>query len=432
MTLQDEIQDKLAKVILSLKDTILLVSLRLGKTRIALKAIEKGDKVLVVYPDVTIKKSWEAELIKYVPLSTDITFTTKASVHKLINTSWDFLIIDEPQLTMSEKQLHALSTIKYKKRVALSGTLKPQTLKILKAKLNLTVGYTYTIANAIKDKLVKDYKVNVHFTTLDDFVKLPYTKFGKTFYGTEKEIYDYYTEAMTYFKKKEEDGGEDKLKSMLGFKKYMGLRTNLLYNSLALFKQAKILTKKFEKEKMLIYTLRTDIADDLSDFSYHSKKKEDELLESFKEAPNGHAAVVNCVRAGVTIKKLYRVLFHTYESNTEILYQKLGRSLLYEFTEDKSVIDICCLKNTQMETWVNKACESLEQEKIFYIYQGIEYSKNHWIKMNNIGKELYFYNGAVVYRGEDLIDSNQIIKQYRFLDTPDKLYPIADKNLIPL
>lgn len=436
MTTRDIIQKRMADHILKVRDLILFCSIRLGKTRIALMAVEPMDRILIVYPDKAIKDSWTAELEKYEPLSKDITFVTKASVHKYANTTWDYLIIDEPQLCQSDKQLSAIKTIKYRKRVGLTGVANQQTLATFEKELNWKVGMTYTIADAIKDKLVKDYEIFIHYVDLDNRQKFPYEKFKKTFYGTEQEIYQYYSDQMDWANDRSITGETslDRLKGTMIYKKYMGLRTNFLYNSVALLRKASELVERFRNDKVLIYTLRTDIADELSDAVFHSKSKEDDVLAEFKESDSGHLAVVNCVRAGVTIKKLNTVIFHTYESNTEILYQKLGRSLLYEFEGEKSQVHICCLRRTQMEKWIDRACNALEQEKIFYVIGSSIYNKIDWIRINHPDEELYFYNGSVVVRGPNGKGfGDSIIKQYYFLESEDKkLYNLSSNKLIPL
>lgn len=428
---RDVIQNDIAAYIRKVLDTIVYCSIRLGKTRIGLKAIDEGESVLVVYPDKDIKNSWLDELKLFTPLSTNITFVTKASVHKYAGQYFDVLIVDEPQLCQSGKQLIAIKSIKYKKRIGLTGTLNSKTIKTLAEELNWRVGITYTIADAIKDKLVKDYEIFIHFIEMDNVKKMEYEKFKRKFMGTEKEIYEHYSKTMDYFKEKNETGAtsQERFLAGLGYKKYMGLRTNYLYNSETLLNATMQKVEEFKDKKMLIYTLRTDIADRLSDFSYHSKNKEVDMLEEFKSAVKGHAAVVNCVRAGVTIRNLNNVLFHTYESNTEIFYQKLGRSLLYEFEGEKSQIHIMCLKETQMEVWIDRACQSLEQEKINYVFKGKTYGKLEWLKVANPGKELYMYNGSVVYfshlEGEGVFER----AQYRFLENPIKSYTLSKTKL---
>lgn len=418
-------------------DQIVFVSIRLGKTRIALKVIEEGETSLVVYPFTTIKKSWEEEIKKFRPKSEKITFVTKNSVHKYAGQYFDNLFIDEPQLCASPKQLASIKTIKYKKRVALTGTLNSKTIKKLKA-IGLNVGITYSIKDAIKDQLVKDYQVFVHFIKLDDRQMMQFEMFKRKSYNTERKIYDFYTEQMNEAQENmtaalmDQNMGE--YSKWTGIFKYnMGLRTNFIYNSPSLYKAARELAMKYEDEKVLIYTLRTDIADALSDKSYHSKNKEEDVLEEFKEAEKGHCAVVNCVQAGVTIRHLNRVIFHSYESNSETLYQKLGRSLLWEFEGEKSQIHLVCIENTQMESWIDQASRALEQEKIFYIIEGQTIGKLEFIKAKYPDKKLFLYDGAVVYYSHEEQDPQWgASKYYRFIGNEDKSYGLNPKKLIPL
>lgn len=416
-TKRDEIQDEAASLIEKERDSILFISIRLGKTRIALKAIKAEESVLVVYPNTAIKKSWTDETEKYEPLSKNITYVLKTSLEKVKDKSYDYVIIDEPQL-LSANQLSILKTISFKRRVGLTGTMKKTTINRLRETLGMEVKYTYGIAEAIRDKLVKDYEIFVHFVDLDEkLMDVPYMKYGKEVVGTERMAYNAFSETMSYFENSQESTRD--ARSLMGFKKYMGLRTNFLYNSKTLFEFTKKIVDQFKDEKVLIYALRQDIADRLSNVSFHSGNKDVDVLEDFKEAKKGHLSVVNCVQAGVTIKNLNKVIFHTCESNTEIFYQKLGRSLLYEYEGEKSQIHICALKDTQMETWVNNACKSLEQDKIKYVYNGKTYNKLEWIKFSYPGRQLYSYNGSICIM---LDDEQQQFSKYVFVENIHSSY----------
>jgi len=417
MNKRTQVQKEASQCILDKKDLIVFCSLRLGKTRISLMAIEEDDKVLICYPNIAIKDSFEQELTKFTPKSTNITYTTKDSLKKFKNQYFDYIIIDEPQL-LSLAQINHLKTITYKKRVGLSGTLNPKTIKRLDEKLGLKIGFSYTIEEAISDGIVKDYQVNIVFEDLNDIVKAgTYKKFKTIRAGTEKEIYDSYTTTMNYFSQKYEETGDTKYN--LGYRKYMGLRTNFLYNSFTLLILAKKLIDKYKDEKCLIYTMRTDIADNLSKESFHSKNKSS-VLDKFKESNEGHLSTVNCISTGVTIANLNKVIFHSTESNEEKLYQKLGRSLLHRYKGEKAEIFICCLKDTQMETWIKRATKSLDQNKINYIYKDKSYNKLEWIKFNNPSKILYDYNGSICYKGDSL---------YYFVDNPYTGYPLNIEKL---
>lgn len=405
-----KIQLKFTNLILNIKDLILLVSIRLGKTKISLDAIEEDESVLVVYPLIQIKKGWDEDIIKFPPKSNNITFTTTTSLKKYKDQYFDYLILDEPQL-YSKAQRDIVKSIKYKKRVALTGTLKPSTKSKLKQELNLEVKAEYSLDNAINDGLVKDYKIYVHIEDLNNTNKnCRYKKFGNEVVGTEKEAYDFYYKG--YLK---------------GFKNEI---TDFIYNSITLYKLAHSLCLRFKDQKTLLYSMRTIVLEDLVKNTYTSKNKNKILLEEFKLSKSGHLGVVNKVQAGVTFYHLDKVIFHSAEANTEKIQQKIGRSLLYDFEDNYSEIHICCLKDTIQERWINLGLSSLNQNKITYIYNNKEYTKLEWVKFNNPGKELYqYYNGGICY----LVDEEQkAFSNYCFIDNPNNKYSLLKEKLIKI
>lgn len=436
MARRDEIQAVMTEHIHEARKTILLVSMRVGKTKIALDAIDDDESVLVVYPLTEIKKGWVADIKKFPPKSKNITFSTIHSLHKLVTAgkTFRYVIVDEPQLCTSPKQLASLKYFRESadKFVGLTGTLSSETERQLWKELNWKIGITYTVADAIRDGLVKDYRIFVHFTKLDQIE--PYVhvqRYGRTIVMSEARAYNAYTDTMNYFKERM-DGAEGRtyIQNKMGFQKYMGLRTNLLYNSVGLFKYANLLVNAYSDRKALIYARRTEIADRLSTKSFHSKNRDAEALEWFKESEDGHLGAVNSVSAGVTIKNLSTVIFHSYDSNTETLYQKLARSLMYEFKGDVSDIHIVCLQDTNMEDWVSEACSSLEQDKIHYVFGDMVIPKIEYLKDKYASKQLYFYKGKLVYRnGTDRLTGAD---QFSFINSPDKAYSMSYKNLVEL
>jgi hypothetical protein len=434
MTKREIIQTEMTRHIMEARKTILNVSIRLGKTKIALDAIEEDESVLVVYPLAPIKKSWLDDIKKFPPKSSNITYSTIQSLHKLVASgkTFSYVIVDEPQKCKSEKQITALKHFRQSSRkfVGLTGTLNPKTEKMFQQELNWKVGITYSIADAIKDGLVKDYRIYLHFAKLDNLQwDVAYKSFGRVKVGTEKVVYDEYTRTMQYFREKmEQSHGMDFIRNKAGFQKYMGLRTNLLLNSKSLFDYANKLVEHFSDRKALIYTLRTEVADRLSSKTFHSKSKDIDALERFKESSEGHLAVVNAVQAGITIKKLSTVIFHSYDSNTETLYQKLGRSLLYEFEGEVSEIHIVCLQGTNMEDWVDEACTSLEQDKIFLCYGDVIMPKLEYFKKKYADKQLFLYKGKLVYYSHnDQLTGNP---QFCFIKSPDKTYGLKRDHLV--
>lgn len=424
MTKREEIQSWLTSEILKLKDLILLCSIRIGKAKTSLDAIEPNESVLIVYPLVEIQKGWKEDLIKFPPKSTNITFSTTHGLKKFKDQYFDFIILDEPQL-YSKAQRDIIKTLKYTKRVALTGTLKYSTKTKLKEELNLEVKAEYTLDQAIADGIVKDYKIFVHMWGLDNDIRdISYVRYAKPSLGSDREVYDYYLSIM-----ESTETMQNRKVAMAVFRKYQSLLVNHIYNSPSLFICAKNIANQNYEYKTLIYSMRTEIVERLSSgLTYTSKNRNKEVLDLFKESKSGHLGVVNCIQAGVTIKNLNKVLIHSTESNTEKFQQKIGRSLLYDFNGNYSEIHVCCLKDTIMERWINLGLSSLNQNKITFIYEGKEYSKVEWLKFNNPGKELFqYYNGGICY----LLDKEQrTFSNYCFIDNPTNNYSLNREKLI--
>ena len=145
-----EIQEKIINVIIENNCRgIVLSSVRSGKTRILLKTIEryfkdKNPKVLVLYPNIDIKLSWEkeCEIIDYFP---DITYCTFASISKVTDEQWDFIVVDEAHLLGEENQLPLAGKLAENTNhiIFASGTYNKDTLSDIKfyTKLKLIVNY---------------------------------------------------------------------------------------------------------------------------------------------------------------------------------------------------------------------------------------------------------------------------------------------------
>lgn len=432
--IRQQVQQRLTGIVLTLKDTLLHVSIRLGKTKIALDAIEPGDKVLWIYPSNAMLTGYLEDMIKFPPKSMDIKFTNISSIKKFVNTDWDFIIVDEIQRCTSAAQIKALKTLTYRKRVGLSGTMNDKTLELLRKELNWTVGAKYTLEDGIRDGAVKDYKVYIHFSNLcNNNRNIEIKKFGKSVMATEQEAYDSYCSTMEYFDGLQQDARarqdySSAAKAKMGYIKYMGLRTNLLYNSTCLYESAGAIVHSMRNKKVLIYALRTEIADALSEKSYHSKNKDDAVLEEFRTSENGHLAVVDMVTTGITIRNLNNVIFHSYDSNTENFHQKLGRALLHEGNGHCANVHVCTLRGTQNEKWIERACESLEMNKIFYVIDGVTDTKIKSIKKMHNNAPLFMIkeNGKIiVWSGVNSDGMNQ----YFFPGDTKKTYNYSPNKL---
>ena len=419
---------------------IFYISMRFGKTKTAFMTIKPGQKVLVAYPIVSIKASWleTAKRFHFEHLLPNITFTTFKSIKKHIGKDFDMIIIDEPQkLSANNRRDLAAIGAETKPCLALTGSLNFKTKKALQEDLNLNIISEYTIDEAIADKIVRDYSLIIHELDLNTSSKsYPYEKFFKSMMGTEKEVYDYYTSQMDYWEEKRVEAlavndiaGHGKASAV--FKKFMGLRTNFLYNAKTLLHEADRFLLMHADKKVLIFTMRTSIADSLSSDVYHSKNMDDEVLDNFKISEGGHLSTVNMVAEGITILDLDIILFHTTTSNPENFIQKLARGLqMTESTAGKPCeIHILCLKDTVQKQWIESACDLLNPNKIYYQLENGELeSRIARLKRIHPEREYYFYGNSICYYNE--VDQESGKPNFKFL-SGDKTYLLPLHKLVP-
>lgn len=102
MEKKDQIQKRIRdQIVDSDFKGIVLSSVRSGKTRILLNSLlyhwedsNNYPSVLVCYPNIDVKTSWINECNK-IGYEGDIIFCTFASLHKIADNKWDYVIFDE-------------------------------------------------------------------------------------------------------------------------------------------------------------------------------------------------------------------------------------------------------------------------------------------------------------------------------------------------
>ena len=95
--LRDLRQREFAEKWLQSRRGIMLISPRMGKTRIAIFALQTYNNnlsVLIVYPDNKIRKSWEDEFLIMNYNTSKVTYTTHLSLHKYKEIKYDIIILD--------------------------------------------------------------------------------------------------------------------------------------------------------------------------------------------------------------------------------------------------------------------------------------------------------------------------------------------------
>lgn len=335
---------------------ILYLCPRFGKISTSIYILNnfKFDKILIAYPEINIKKSWEKDFLR-LKYTNSVTFTTHKSLDKHSDQDWDIVILDEIHL-LSENQINVCK--KFKTNIlGLTGTMSKWTKAVLKNDLNLPVISTYTIDQAISDNVITDYEITVKMVDLDNKVINNYK--GKK--RTEKGQFNALTAVISSL---------ESLKKNTFFLKLARMR--LIINSLAKLEATKKILKENKNERILIFCGDTKNADKLGCPTHHSKNRDKSIdkFDSFAEgdSKNNHMAVVKIGNTGITYKPLDKVIVNYFDSNPENLAQKINRCMALEYNnpDKKSYIWIISSTEEAELNWLKKALEFFDKSKVKY------------------------------------------------------------------
>ena len=355
MSLRDQRQKEFAQIWLDKKWGILNLCPRFGKIYTTINILEKMNSnisIIIAYPDVKIKDSWEQDFKTRGYNNSNITYTTHLSMHKYAEELYDMVIIDEIHL-LSDNQLDAAYqlTLKNKHVLGLTGTLSSWTQSEIEDRLDLPVLANYPIEQAIQEGVIVDYEITVLKVPLDN--KVVQTIKGKA--RTEKKHFDACTWVIEQLEKQGKDTMHLRLKRM-----------RLIQGSIAKSNLTKAVLNKYTNERILVFCGTTNSADSLGIPSHHSKSPDKEGFKRFAEGEGNHMAVVKIGNTGVTYKPLNRVIINYFDSNAENLAQKINRCTAMEYNnpEKKAIIYIVCTNESVEEKWLNKALEFFDKNKI--------------------------------------------------------------------
>lgn len=337
---------------------VLYLCPRFGKIYTTINILQKRPefvKILIAYPDLKIRDSWKADFKKRGYDDSNVTYTTYVSLKKYAKESYNLIILDEIHL-MSPAQI--VQVIELKRRnmfvLGLTGTLTAGSKKWLMTNLHLPVSSTYTMAQGIEEGVVADYEITIVKTPLDIYSK---QVFGKQL-KTEKQQFN----TCTYLINKLQSEGKD-----ASFIRLQRMR--LIQRSVAKRDMTRDLINDNANERILVFCGVTDIADNLTIPSYHSKSSEKQIFQDFADGKGNHLAVIKIGNTGVTYKPLNRVIINYFDSNAENMAQKINRcmSMEYDNPDKKARIYIVCSTEEIEIAWLNKALEFFDKTKIKYL-----------------------------------------------------------------
>lgn len=360
MTKKDEIQLEIINKIIE-KDFrgIVRASVRTGKTRILLTSIGKHcfnltgkihpESVLVLYPNIDIKTSWENEckILNYFP---KIKYCTFASIDKIKNEKFDYVIIDEAHLLGKENQLPVVGMLakNNKNIIFASGTYNNNTLLDIQIYSELDLIVDYTTEMAIEDGIVSDFTIFIHKFNLDNTNRIQFGKVKK-WISTEKKECDRISRRIqkTY--------GKEKMFHSLARMRFIN-SCNSLINSVNSW------IENNKDERFILFTGSEEIGKKYNIPMFNSKSKDDTILQDFISGKINQLCLIRKGSAGVTYPILNNILITSINSNGENLEQMIGRSLLND-TEHSNIHIFISTEDFQLK-WMKSALEGINKDKI--------------------------------------------------------------------
>ena len=355
MTLRDKRQNEFAQKWLNIKFGILNLCPRFGKIYTTINILEtypENISVLIAYPEVSIKKSWQEDFKKRKYNNKNIVYTTHKSLNKHEDKIFDIVVIDEIHL-LSEAQIETCKSLFMLNRtvIGLTGTLSEKTETNLYYELGIrTIAY-YSLKQAIKEGVVSDYQITVITVKLDNKVKGMFKKPERTEYTQYRSL----------------SWVIDNLQQGSMFLRLARLK--IIKNSISKKNKTIELLTELKDERVLVFCGTIKIAESLGIPCYHSKSKDKTILEKFASGEGKQMAVINIGGAGVTYKPLNKVILSYFDSNSETLTQRVLRSMSMEYDNvDKKAHIYIITTNQKVENrWLEKALEFFDKSKIKYI-----------------------------------------------------------------
>lgn len=342
---REEVQQEALSALLSVKSGTIDVSMRLGKTLVLIRLASTFNKVLIAYPNKTILQGYLKDSKEFNINISHIVFTTFMSLNKHDLQDYDAVILDE----VHSVSLNLWEYIYYnepKRLFGATGTLPTgDKLKYISRLCNVV--YTKTLDDTT-NKTSKEYIIYAHMLKPSTIQNIILTS-GKKWSESQR---------IAFF--------NNKYRKSYNFQDMLML-INAIKNSPTKLNYLKELVKTIDRG--LVFLETTKQCDSLDYPSYHTKNNNSEQnLEDFQEGKINILTTINQISAGITFKKLSKViLLHSYASSTKSI-QKLGRAL--NLTNDNVIAEIhfIVLQGTIDETWFKKCIAQLDQLKITYKY----------------------------------------------------------------
>ncbi len=357
-----------------------------GKSYIAIRYMDyiyKQNPTCTIYicvPTTRLRDTnWDDEFKKfgYGYLLNNVKKICYASSHK-IDDKIDLLVLDEAH-NITELRTE-IFTNKPTSILCLTATPPTNKIKIKLFKDNNIdkIIYHLPLDKAVEYGIVSPYKITVvecRLNSTDRNIKAGSKAHGY-FQITEQANYDWLSKAIGKLMYQNTEQSKKSREAMII------KRVQFLKGSKTKLEIAKWIKENlFEKSKRnLIFAGNIEQAETLSDFTYHSKKKNDDDLNRFIKGDINELACVDALNEGHNLNSVDNALVVQCFSDPRVLTQRVGRLIRYKEGHQGHVYVICCI-NTRDEEWVKKSLESFNP--LFIEYIRFENLKKHYVQRQN-------------------------------------------------
>jgi superfamily II DNA or RNA helicase len=274
---------------------------------------------------------------------------------------YDFIVLDECQSVTPANAEYFKRLPKMPHILAMTGFLSKDQVKkdILEKDLGLKILFKYGHTDAINDKLVSDYKINVMMVNLSK----------KKDYHVKTKTRDY----MTSEESKYADIGrlinQAQAQRNSGWNKSLRIeRQRFLHSLPSKIDIAKNLLFHNKMDRFICFSPTKKVAEEISDFYFHSGSEDDKNYQAFQNETNNVLSVVNKVSTGHTFHNMDGVILMGADSNQNgILSQKMARSFVWR-KDYVSQIYILVAAGTQEEVWLRKSLEPYDMNKVEIVH----------------------------------------------------------------
>ena len=369
-----------------------------GKTKISLEVTNflhnkdnsKKFNTLILVAERSHINNWEVEINKWNLNIGNYKIVCYASMHKVIDDTYDIVIFDEAHHLASERRKELLSYIKTSYQIFLSATLKYTFISdlsvIIGSKINVL---KLSIDEAIKANILPEPKIFLIPLILDNttFSETIVEEWGKsslrvkyecnyadrfkffkrkksipncalTIHCTQKQKYDFLTEKFEYFKglymRTRNQVFKNKwLQYGSKRKKYLGeIKTSIV----------KPLLEKVKSKRFICFCSSIDQANQLGKANViHSEiKNPQEVLNKFNRKEISNLFAVGMLQEGVNLTDIQVGIIIQLDGEERAFIQKFGRVL----RSDSPVQYIFYVKNTRDEDYLKNALENIDKNYI--------------------------------------------------------------------